>query len=161
MFIFQENEQEDSDSKPIENIDVIIDDSRDSDYIGDKHYRKYRKKKDSNYDNSSKTVKSKLSKRKSSSNDITLSNAVVTLAESLSKSITNYNNTDEQDEWSTLGTLVAKKIRKLKNPLLKLKAENEIQNILWQISVEDAGCSVTYVPNPSSSPNSNNIPECH
>lgn len=73
------------------------------------------------------------------SDDTQLRNAAILIA---AKSLIQSHKQQQEDEWDALGKLVAGKIRNLKNPMLQLKAESAIHNILMEIRAEDAGYSV-------------------
>lgn len=65
-----------------------------------------------------------------------LSTALTSLANSLSTPIPT-----KEDEWDVFGNLVAKKIRSLKSPLVRMQAENEINAILFKKMAEQENSS--------------------
>jgi hypothetical protein len=77
-------------------------------------------------------------------NEKNLSVAVASLAESLSKS-QQPGAQVEDDEWDLFGALVAKKIRRLNDPLIQMQAESEINSVLTTKLAEARGYAVVTV----------------
>lgn len=69
--------------------------------------------------------------------DMELSEAGLSLANSLSAPPADSKKT--KDEMDLFGALVSQKMKSLKNPIVRLQAEQEINSILFQKQAEDAG----------------------
>ncbi len=103
----------------------------------------------SRFRNSSRRNRIAAWKRKFSKTDDILSKAVKSLANLQTKA--NSDNTVDADEWDFFGGLIAKKMRNLRSPEVRLRAESEIHSVLLKAQADDLGCPVLYVNRSSES----------